>query len=150
MLAFLLEDLPAGQKFGRWPLHITLAPWFMLAGQVESFIVKLNQMTQACQRFTITVGPKQQWARHSVHLIEPSRALQSLHNRLLELVQESVDSEVFVRLADQQFRPHITNKEYAKVQEGFVLRVDRVHLIEAPKSNPLTRIKAVTGIGILR
>jgi hypothetical protein len=148
MLAILLEQKGTDEEFGRWPLHITLVPWFQLQKPLGELQEALTSELSTRQSFNVTVGPKKQWGVHTVHLID-STALHSLHNNLLGVVKDHAKLTAPLRFTGKLYQPHITQKSYARVERGFKVSVKQVYLIEAPKKNPLTRLKKVVTVGVL-
>lgn len=148
MLAVLLEQKAPGEEFGRWPLHITLVPWFQLKGSIEKLTQDIQSAVSSFQAFAAKVGPRKQWGTHTVHLIDDP-VVHELHKRLLEVVKKHGKLTAPIRLTGKQYRPHITQKPYATVQRGFQVHVKQIYLIEAPKKNPLIRLKKVTAVGVL-
>ena len=149
MLAVLLEQKNEGESFGRWPLHITLVPWFAIKGNLDEAAGAFKTALQSSQAFSVTTGTKTRLHGREVALVQTSTALQALHMKLLHFVDEYGAVEEPLRFVGKDYTPHITEKVNATVQPGFNISVKKVYLIEAPKGNPSTRIKRVVSIGVL-
>ncbi len=149
MLAVLLEQKEQGESFGRWPLHITLVPWFDIPGNLSEAVGALMGTLQSSHAFSVTTGSKTSLHGRKVALIRDSAALRALHVKLLDFVGEYGRSAEPLRYVGQEYTPHITEKVNATVQPGFAVAVKKIYLIEAPKTNPSTRIKRVACVGEL-
>ncbi len=149
MLAVLLERKEAGNEFGRWPLHVTLIPWFKLEKPVQELSASIQHLLDTFQQFSVKVGSQKQWGRNTVFTIN-SPALHALHNGLLQLINQEANITAPMRFVGEDFQPHITQKAYATVQPGFSVTIKKIYLIEAPKTKPIDRIKRVVSIGNLR
>lgn len=152
LIVYLLEQMPDGYDFGRWPLHITIMPWFEIDDPKQA-IDALKNVCKTHKPSWVTVGKTDYFgAKHDleVNLIANPNPLTSLHKELLETLK-SVDAQFpHKKNLARNFMPHITKKSYAKVQPGYKIKIDKIHLIEAPISNRLTRLKKVISIGELQ
>lgn len=149
MLAVLLEQKNQGESFGRWPLHVTLVPWFELKQPLADVVAGLTDVLRSCQSFSVKIGHKHTLHGKAVTLVEPSAALHALHMNLVDFVDECGLLDKSTNFIGKDYVPHITEKINATVQPGFNVAVKKIYLIEAPKTNPHTRLKRVAAIGVL-
>jgi hypothetical protein len=78
----MVEPISLQHKFVGWPLHITIVPWFPVAPEQLLRLSKIQLTVGGEEKF----GPSKDLV---VHIIEPHRELQLLHNDVLELLEAS-------------------------------------------------------------
>ncbi len=151
MVAFLLDSKLPNGSFMRWPLHITIVPWFEIDDPSNAIEV-FNKVCIAHKPFSVLVGePTYLGPRQTidVNIIEKSHPLDSLHRDLiddLETAQVRFKSSKYI---GDNYQPHITKKSYARVQPGYHLKIKSLYFLEAPVANKLSRLKKVISVGHL-
>ncbi|HET8709289.1 MAG TPA: 2'-5' RNA ligase family protein [Candidatus Saccharimonadales bacterium] len=130
----LVEPLAVGAEFSRWPLHITIVPWFRLD---ETSAVIASGLTQALNRidpFMVAgdgeamFGPKK---TRRVRLLEQSTPLEGievkvrnyLHKKHAWLVDETTKNHY-------DFRPHVTEQGGEFLPAGGTFTCSTLSIIE--------------------
>jgi 2'-5' RNA ligase len=152
LIVYLLEQLPKGLDFGRWPLHITIVPWFEIEDPAKAAEI-LKQVCQTHKPFWATVGPTALFGSKNnlpVHTISNPNSLVSLHKELTYLLEAANAKFPNDKNLGKNYIPHITKKSFGKVQQGYRIDIDKIHLVEAPIANRLTRLKKVISVGYLK
>jgi 2'-5' RNA ligase len=89
----MVEPISLQHKFVGWPLHITIVPWFPVAPEQLLRLHKLlEKIASRLSKIQLTVGGEEKFGPSKdlvVHIIEPHRELQLLHNDVLELLEAS-------------------------------------------------------------
>lgn len=138
-----LEPLGVGDGFSLkdWPLHLTVAPTFVIGGAVaDSFGADSAEVLAATApilaqqpQLTVLAGIDAGFGHSgkiAVTLIEPSAELLGLHQRLVDAlvaVGAEFDDPEFV---GQGYQPHVTVTRSAKVPRGEVLTLRQAALVD--------------------
>ncbi len=152
IIAYLLEPLTEDTNFGRWPLHITLIPWFEIDKSDKAKNV-VRKISSSHKPFSTTVGEKALFGSDhniEVYVVKEKQPLRTLHNALVTELKAAGANFLDIKYMNDNYNPHITKKSYANVQPGYQLKISKIHLIEAPIGNRLTRLKKVVAVGNLR
>ena len=110
-----LRPLAVGDAFTlrEWPLHLTVAPTFVIAGGLPAVLPVVAPVLLAHRALVLDVGPADGFGHAMnvpVSLVEPSAELIGLHSRLIAsllTVGARFDHPEFIGDA---YRPHITLK----------------------------------------
>ncbi len=113
ILVHMLESQEEGSYFDRkrWPLHITLLPWFE-APDLEMVRAKLTAKLKGIKSFEVTVGERSfhgDYKGRPVMEINNSPQLQHLHETLLSVIQEN-QWPLQGRYTSKLYSPHVTQK----------------------------------------
>jgi 2'-5' RNA ligase len=131
MLAVGVEPFKKGEIFRKWPLHVTIVPWFIEARQ-RRLIDGLQEVQSATKPFKITMGSTALFGfkkNTPVRLIEESDLLQTLHLKNLAAVYNSKGQFDERNQVGYKYRPHITERENEIIPT--VINVSQVALVEA-------------------
>jgi len=141
ILVHMLEPQAVGSYFScqRWPLHITLLPWFSAsAEQVVRLREQLQKLAFAAAPFTVTVGAEAQFGPQQdipVNVIADPAALQQLHQALLSLTQLLQISLVNADYVDKNYRAHISRYEGRYANEGDHIALHDFYLVQVQRDN---------------
>jgi 2'-5' RNA ligase len=134
---------PLGEEvFSRWPLHITLVPWFeypepesILANHLDDFLKKV--------RITEGVVGKKTWFGYDlpVRLVEPKDKIAKLHNDLLGAVSAAGGQLSAKTYTGPRYTPHITVRGQRSIEPGLVIKIDRITLVKSVSDQPQLRQK---------
>ncbi len=151
IIAYVLEPLTTGQTFGRWPLHITIVPWFEI-DNIDKAVEAVNRVVNTHKPFTVTVGQTAYFGpRQNVEVNKINSApLYALHQALSQVLEASGAKFRHRHYMGNHFNPHITKKSFARVQPGYELNIKNILLVEAPITDRHTRPKKVIAIGKLQ
>lgn len=136
IVVHMLEPQMVGSYFDRrrWPLHITLLPWFDAAqDQHIPLRQSLIQVALTQPPVQVTAGAVAQFgARQNaqVNVIAEAGALQSLHQALLDAVRLLDLPMQNTAHVGPAFRPHVTRYEDRYVNLGDKLRVSDFYLVK--------------------
>ncbi|MGH7197035.1 MAG: 2'-5' RNA ligase family protein [Candidatus Saccharimonadales bacterium] len=130
MIASCLGDIEKGEVFQRWPLHITLVPWFSLShDQRFELDEALRHIAERTPTFTVIGGEIAHFGPHrrQVRLLG-DRALHELHGRLTKVVEHTGGQIISSAHIGEHYRPHITERDEG-VEEGEEVRVHGFQLV---------------------
>lgn len=122
-----------GKQFSKWPLHVTIVPWFRLKDNSEQVAEGLAKATAPIRPFMVSVvgkaefGPKR---NRPAHLLEPAEFLELerrvrnyLHQKRAWLVDETTKKP-------RLFVPHVTFQDGEHLTESSQLFCDRLFIVE--------------------
>jgi len=130
-----LLPLMAGDAFTlrEWPLHVTAAPTFVIAGGLPTALPAVTDVLQAQQTLVLRVGPEEGFGHATnvpVSLVEPTTELIRLHESLVTALLAAgaqFDDPEFVGAG---YRPHITLKGVAALQPGAGLTLQQAAVVD--------------------
>src|SRR5690348_4767850 len=113
LVCVLLQPLEPGTAFHRWPLHITIVPWFRSTADTKALTESLRDALQSRAAFTIAANGAARFGRGGAKhvrlvklpspLMDIERVVRDLlHNRQAWLVDETTR----VR---REYKPHVTD-----------------------------------------
>jgi 2'-5' RNA ligase len=130
--AFVAPQI-VGSRFKRWPLHVTIVPWFRLKADSAQIATGLQLALSPLKSFKVRIGEEARFGpkrNRPAHLLEPGafpelerRARSYLHKKRAWLVDETTK----VRRA---YRPHVTFQDDEHLNEGDTVFCDRLYIIE--------------------
>ncbi len=140
VLAHMVEPIRVGKIFSKWPLHITVLPWFTYRSDLEALHRHVRAALDEQRPIKTTVGKKVFFNRTTpVHEVSPIDSLQAEHERLVELVQKNGDFSVHTGYTGKAYRPHITVRGERSIEPGRVLKLDDLYIVGAePQGNART------------
>lgn len=136
IVVHMLEPQAVGSYFDRqrWPLHITLLPWFHATQERHHQLEQeLTRVAQSTPPISVAVGEQHMFGPGKnvpVNIIADREKLQSLHESLLSLtrlLQLPLDNAAFT---GRQYTAHISRYEDRFVNQGDTLRVADFYLVQ--------------------
>ncbi len=123
-----------GYRFGDWPLHVTVIPWFRLDDGSDRIADGLKQAFAGVAPFSATTGREVRLGPHKdrpARVLEPAGALPALegasrrylHKKRAWLVDETTKSR-------RPYLPHVTYQDQARLSENQALNFDRLYIVE--------------------
>lgn len=148
LIAFMLEPMDKGDTFIRWPLHITLVPWFRTPNETAQIVYDISDAATKFKPISSRGIQRARfgWRRKVQVTALASSELHDLHRQLLSMLENKGYNLVDKKHTGVSYQPHITKKGNAEFKPGHELIVDRIYLIKAPIANPRTRTKKVTAV----
>jgi 2'-5' RNA ligase len=145
LLAVLLDPLEKGEQFVRWPLHITLIPWFRTALPERQILFDIQAVCEAFEPFGARGVSREQFGWRGTRAVTAlaSPDLHDLHRALLERLKNGPYQLQQDKHIGDSFQPHVTKKGNAELKPGHEIAVDRIYLVKAPLKNPRTRTKTI-------
>jgi len=128
--------------FTKWPLHITLVPWFLYDGKISLLVAKINKKLKELEPFEVRVKDRKAFGPNKdipVKLVEKTPQMMSLHARLYHLLITAgckVESQEYNTI---DYTPHITTRGDRTINSGVKLRIDAVYLIKDLQDGHRTR-----------
>lgn len=121
-----------------WPLHLTVAPTFVIGGENDvadtaDVVTAMTPILTEQPQLIVRAGPDAGFGHSGkipVTLIEPTAELSRLHQRLLNALLEIgavFDDPEFV---DQGYRPHVTVTRLARVSPGQSMTLQQAALVD--------------------
>jgi 2'-5' RNA ligase len=139
------EDRFGEDRFGRWPSHITVIPWFDVEHKDEAIAV-MQRMAILQRKFTVVIGPEEEFGpRGTVPVMTvQSPALQNMHTMLVGEIENVGGDIPFPQYIIGNYRPHIAKKNDKVFRKNDQIVIDRLFLISAPRlESRLTRLKKI-------
>lgn len=148
IIAVLLQPIRQGISFTKWPLHITVVPWFY--ADKDMIIAALQRVGLITPAFTAQVGPEDWFGQRRTVPVNRvfSPELQSVHSLLIgELVNLTDDLDLFSDyryMINDNYSPHITQRSQRIFNEGNTINVNKLSLLKtSPHESRLTRLKTL-------
>lgn len=126
MLAHIFEEHHTGNTFEKWPLHVTIVPWFTLdQNPKESVIESLDSITKEHLPIPITIGEPVMLGPNKdepAYLIESSdSSLENYHRKILQALGELGCKVLDTAYVDENYVPHTsTNVPPPLVRSGLI------------------------------
>jgi 2'-5' RNA ligase len=136
IVVHMLEQQAVGSYFDRkrWPLHITLLPWFgATQPQHEPLRRGLSQLALTMPPITVAVGEQAMFGPNHdmpVHLVANKTELQSLHQALLGLTKLLQLPMQNPQYTGPDFTPHVSQYEDRHVNIGDTITVGDVYVVQ--------------------
>ena len=112
MLAFFVDNVAVGTKFKKWPLHVSVIPWFK-CNNTQKFYTQLKSIWHETGQIDYEIKDIEYYGKKQnikVSSLKHSQELYDLHNTLLKLAQD-YDSKMDVKYCGENYTPHITHKK---------------------------------------
>ncbi|WP_445155653.1 2'-5' RNA ligase family protein [Arthrobacter sp. Hor0625] len=157
VVAFV-EPVAAGMEFPRedWPLHITLVKFDVVdpppgdpgpPGDGDPLAARVAGLMDApigaALGSAVTIGAEAGFGRRGtipVSLVEPSPALQTLHEALVEAARSLPGRISTPGYTGSGYRPHVSHRPGKTLRAGERLALDRIALVDmAPDGGHATR-----------
>lgn len=130
-----LRPLQVGDGFtlASWPLHLTVAPTFIVEGDLEAVVAIITPVIAGGPPLALRVGADEGFGRAQripVSLIESTTELTALHRRLIDVLSAGgavFDDPDFIGCG---YRPHVTMTKLDRVQPGDLLRLDQATIVD--------------------
>lgn len=140
------------QPFSKWPLHITIVPWFGLSEPVndERYLTQelsqflKHQKTEDGQKnaIEILVGDKTWFGpKLPVMTIEQSDGLINLHTKLLGKLNSLGVKLNNDKYSGSKYQPHITVRGDRYIKTDIKLKINSLTLIKSISEKPKLRQK---------
>jgi 2'-5' RNA ligase len=132
LICGFVDEFKIGDTFSKWPLHITIVPWFRLDDPSEQIARGLQQALTLVKPFTVIVGETAVFGprKRQAHVLEPSRLTEVekrvrkyFHQKRAWLVDETTKRKY-------DFRPHITFQGDEHLQKGDRVQIDRLYAVQ--------------------
>ena len=140
-----LQPLAVGDAFTLqdWPLHLTVAPTFVIDGGVPAVSASIAPLLSAQPALHLVAGPENGFGgtgRFPVTLIEPDVDLDRLHARLVGALLAAGAEFDRPELTGHGYRPHVTIKGDTTVHAGDHLTLDQAAIVDmAPEGEQRVR-----------
>jgi 2'-5' RNA ligase len=138
----MLEELEVGSVFTKWPLHITIVPWFFYESNVEELIKQMQNKLKDFTTFKVKVLERAMFGPAGdvpVKLIEKNENLTELHASLYHLllsVKASPEREEYNTVS---YTPHITVRGDRNIDSGAAVMVNSVDILQDLKDGHMSR-----------
>lgn len=129
LVCALIEPRQAGDTFERWPLHVTIVPWFMLTVSLDDFVRLLQSQLRDIAPFGAKVRYAHRFGYRKANVLLRNQ-WQPLHDIVLGSVQQAAKNRVPFRFVGRLYRPHVTHQASEHLNEGDIFWCDKVYVIE--------------------
>lgn len=130
----LLEDVSVGETIIKWPLHVTILPWFSFY-DYSAFLNQIHDIAQKTEPIEIRVGTRATWGVNTVNVIDYSIALHRLHEEILKIASAHgnlrKNGHEFI---GRNYTPHITHQGRLFVHAGYDFTIKRIYVVESDMS----------------
>ena len=145
VVAFI-EPVAEGQEFLRsdWPLHITLVRFDVgNDGDTARFAALAELPARRALGAALAVGGEDHFGRQGsvpVSLVEADRALQALHDSLVQAVAQVSGRVASPHYTGRYYRPHVSHRGDKRLKAGDAVVLDQIALVDmAPDGNHTIR-----------
>jgi 2'-5' RNA ligase len=144
-LGHFIEDVSLGQSFlrSRWPLHITVVPWF-LCEDTDALDAALIQVVSPTRPFSVRVGDEEMFGSKKnikVNVIDPDPQLSKLHDQLLSVINNLGRLDSDQQFVGESYRAHITHSGERHIAKGRDIMIDSIHLTELTDEGRCTPLR---------
>ena len=141
----LFEDMPVGVQFAsnNWPLHSTIADTFAIDWDVLTMVEKLTEMLKNHEQ-AISVAESDRFfgdnGQVQVTLLQKTNSLVTLHNDVIELLEQGAWKPNDPQFAKGGFLPHSTVQPHRRLYQGDNVTFDALSVIDfLPDGDPYRR-----------
>ncbi|MBP7837637.1 hypothetical protein KA021_02980 [Candidatus Saccharibacteria bacterium] len=143
------DTLSVGQAFGRFPLHLTVVPWFALSEDAseESTVSSISQFTQDLAPMTFVGAKRDKFGPDldiPVTMLEKTDSLTRLHVGLIAVSGVTVDSQ-FIGIND--YHPHISDTDDDRFEVGQEQSLGELTLVRRTDSSSNRKVVARLTLG---
>lgn len=134
LVCAFVEGQMVGLRFKRWPLHVTIVPWFRLDEASDVIVQGLERALVVIQPFELTASGTAQFGPRGGRPASLLSALPEifqaeekvrtyLHKKRAWLVDETTKKRY-------DFRPHVTVQGDTQLHDGDTFLCDRLYIVE--------------------
>lgn len=144
MICTFLNKKNAGECFTKWPLHLTIVPWFRIGLRTQAIEQDLSRKLSLFKPFEVSVQETALFGSNQdkpVNLVDSedliaieSIARKYLHSLEAWLVDESTSIQ-------RPYRPHITHQESQRANQGESYLISQIAVVRKTETE-----KVVDGI----
>lgn len=119
-----LEPLEVGSTFTKWPLHITLLPWFRARKQ-KDLVSAIEQVVHEQRPLIVLLGETALFGKNRdkiVRLAQPEDELRSLHVLLMDAVCDMGAVLEDMSFVSYKYKPHVTVAYEEPVSDTFKIQ----------------------------
>ena len=146
---FTLEVTPTGigKAYDELPSHLTLMSRFFSRLSPTELIEVVRPMLEQTAPIELTFGKTAELGPKKlvVHLIEHTKELKQLHNRLRLLLDSTSVEYEYPQFVGAKHKPHVTKREGVKYEAGNKLITNHAYLIEIVDERRVIRSRLKLG-----
>jgi 2'-5' RNA ligase len=138
----MLEELEVGSVFTKWPLHITIVPWFFYESDLDELIRQMQKKLTNFRAFKVRVLGQAMFGPAGdvpVKLIEKNENLTKLHASLYHLLLSAKASPEREEYNTASYTPHITVRGDRNIDSGTEVMVNSVDILQDLKDGHMSR-----------
>lgn len=145
----LLQPLARGERFHKWPLHLTLMPWFRSKLPSHEIAQVITGALSGVQPFTATMGETAHFGfkdQVPVRVVTSPNGFEEVHHRLLQAFHAHPEIEVLDgEHTGNGFRAHVTLHSYEPLREGDIVACNDLQIVRLADIHPGGATKEVEG-----
>lgn len=133
IVVYMLDKPALGERFTKWPLHLTLKPWFQCAGSTEEVINQLGELAKGTKPFMVRTGKTAMYGPEfdvPVRLVEKTPELAEFHARICYLLTKNKCRSENEEYSRENYSPHITIRGDRHISEGTEVLVSSIDIVE--------------------
>lgn len=145
LLANLIEKQQVGEEFQKWPLHVTLMPWFEFENEVL-LVEKLDTLFSTMDSFLYLGGEQDMFGPKKnvpVFKVKNNSPMRTVHKQIMTLLSE-LGAKIDDPYVGDNFFSHITVRNRDLHLTNVQFKLDSVDLILATKEWPKKVRKSIT------
>jgi 2'-5' RNA ligase len=132
LVCALVGNFKVGDEFTRWPLHVTIVPWFRLDDLSEQIAEGLTKALTTIKPFEVVIGESALFGprKRPAHVLKRSdltevekRVRKYFHQKRAWLVDETTKKKY-------NFRPHITYQGEEHMASEDRVTIDRLFIVQ--------------------
>ena len=151
----LLEEMDDGTEFHMtsWPLHSSLADVFAVDWEGASMLEKLSELLSHEQKLETVAdddtyfGPPEK--RVQVTLVKNTPELQSLHNKIVDLLEGAGGVFNEPEYTKEGFKPHSTVQKHARLHKGDTVKFNALTVVDMFPNGDIKQRKLLKTIKLL-
>ena len=142
IVSCMIKKSPVGAVFTKWPLHLTIVPWFLYEGDVNELIERMKQKLKDIRPFKIQVGDQKMFGPNRdvpVKLVDKNVELTKLHSTIYHLLLSSGTQPEREEYNTAVYTPHITVRGDRNIASGEIVTIDSVDILRDLQDGHMSR-----------
>lgn len=149
VIVSLLQPLARGERFGKWPLHLTLMPWFRTSLGGYELQKVIAQSLEGIGPFSATMAGTDKFGFRDqvpVRVVEAPNLFEEVHQHLLQTFQAHPEIRILdTEHTGKNFRAHVTLHGYEPLREGDIIACNDIQIVQLAEIHPGGSLKEVEG-----
>lgn len=123
-----------GKIFKRWPLHVTIVPWFRTEVETRDLSMELKKLLSDMPALEVNIGKTTQFGYRKdktvalVRLPSPLTKIERMVRHMLKSYRAWLADET--TKSHRKYRPHVTDQADKRLRENEKFYCDRLYIIE--------------------
>lgn len=149
LIVSLLQPLARGEYFRKWPLHLTILPWFRSKLGTRELQAIITESLQGIEPFSAEMGETTQFGfkdQVPVRVVQTPNHFEEVHRRLLQTFRDHPEIYILdTSHTGDHFRAHVTLHGYEPLREGDIIACNDLQIVRLGTIHPGGSTKEVEG-----